>query len=361
MRVSRLGGTKVFAAITLMAVIVGVSSLASAASSYKATVMTADTSGVAPNVDPNLVNAWGISFSATGPFWISDNNTGLSTVYNSTGVVQAIVVTIPPVGGATVGTPTGTVANSTTDFTITQGTKSGPALFLFDSEDGSITGWNPGVNATTAVIAKDNAGAGAIYKGMEIANNGTGNFLYVCNFFNRKVEVYDRNFNPVNLAGSFTDPQLPATFAPHNIRLINGQLYVLWAKQNATKTDPLFGPGLGVVDIFDLNGNFVKHLTIKGKLNAPWGIAIAPSTFGTFANDILVGNLGDGKITAFNPTTGATLGQLTGANGLPVKISGLWGLTFGNGGQGGTKDTLYFTAGPGAYAHGWLGNIVFVP
>ena len=360
MRVSRLDGKKVFAAITAMALIVGVSSLASAAS-YKSKILTADQSGVAPNTDPNLVNPWGISFSATGPFWTSDNNTGLSTVYNTSGAIQPIVVTIPGFGGAAVGTPTGTVFNSTTDFTITQGTKSGPALFLFDSEDGSITGWNPSVNATVAVLAKDNSGAGAIYKGMEIANNGTGNFLYVCNFFNRKVEVYDKNFNQVNLAGSFTDPQLPATFAPHNIRLINGQLYVLWAKQNAQKTDPVFGPGLGVVDIFDLNGNFVKHLTIKGALNAPWGIAIAPSTFGTFANDILVGNLGDGKITAFNPTTGANLGQLKGANGQVIKISGLWGLTFGNGGQGGLADVLYFTAGPNAYQHGWFGSLTFVP
>src|SRR6266568_9253549 len=231
MRVSRLGGRKVFGAILVMALMISLSGLASAAS-YKGKILTADTTGIAPNTDPNLVNPWGISFSATGPFWTSDNNTGLSTVYNTSGAIQPIVVTIPGVGGAVVGTPTGTVFNATTDFVVTQGTKSGPAFFLFDTADGSISGWNPSVNATVAVVAKDNSGAGAVYKGMEIANNGTGNFLYVANFFSAKIEVYDRNFNLTNLAGSFTDPQLPAGFAPHNIRLLNGQLWVVYAKQN---------------------------------------------------------------------------------------------------------------------------------
>jgi uncharacterized protein (TIGR03118 family) len=357
MRVIRLEGRKMFITLTVMALIVCVSSLANAAS-YKPSLLTADQPGKAPNTDPNLVNAWGISYSPTGPFWVSDNNTGLSTVYNSTGVPQSTVVTIPPVGGATIGTPTGTAFNSTTDFVITQGGKSGPALFLFDSEDGSISGWNPTVNATSAVTVVDNSGAGAVYKQVELANNGSGNFLYVANFFSAKVEVYDRTFTKVSLAGSFTDPRLPAGFAPHNIRLISGQLWVLYAKQNAQKTDPVLGPGLGLVDIFDLNGNFVKRFTAKGLLNAPWGIALAPSTFGTFANDILVGNLGDGRITAFDPTTGASLGQLSMANGTPIKVPGLWAITFGNGGQGGSKSILYFTAGPNIYTHGWFGQIV---
>ena len=360
MRVSRLDGRKMFGAILVMALMISLTGLASAAS-YKGKILTADTAGIAPNTDPNLVNPWGISFSATGPFWTSDNNTGLSTVYNTSGAIQPIVVTIPGVGGAVVGTPTGTVFNATTDFVVTQGTKSGPAFFLFDSEDGSITGWNPSVNATAAVVAKDNSGAGAIYKGMEIANNGTGNFLYVANFFSAKIEVYDKNFNLTNLAGSFTDPQLPAGFAPHNIRLLNGQLWVLYAKQNAQKTDPVFGPGLGLVDVFDVNGNFVKRFTSRGKLNAPWAIALAPSTFGTFANDIIVGNLGDGRMTAYDPNTGAALGQLSGSNGVPLKISGLWALTFGTGGQGGLTNVLYFTAGPNAYQHGWFGSISFLP
>ena len=163
----------------------------------------------------------------------------------------------------------------------------------------------------------------------------------------------------MTLSGSFTDPTLPPGFAPHNIRNINGQMYVAYAKQNATKTDAVLGPGLGLVDIFDLNGNFIKRFASKGKLNAPWGIALATANYGTFSNDILIGNLGDGHITAFDPTTGATLGQLTNAAGGTIAVQGLWAIMFGNGGMGGLKDVLYFTAGPTAYAHGRFGSIAF--
>jgi len=357
MRVSRLDGKKASFAVVLL--LAGFSSLAYAAS-YRAAFLTADQAGIAPNTDPNLINAWGISFSPTGPFWITDNGTGLSTIYNSTGQIQPLVVTIPPAGGASKGSPTGTVFNGSTDFVISQGANSGPALFLFDSEDGSISGWNPAVNGTNAILTVDNS-ASADYKGMEIANNGTGNFLYVANFFGAKVEVYDKNFNQVNLAGNFTDPNLPAGFAPYNIRNINGQLFVLYARQNASKHDARPGPGLGVIDIFDLNGNFVKRFAARGRLNAPWGIALAPASFGTFANSILVGNLGDGRITAFDATTGALKGQLMNAAGQPIQIQGLWGLMFGNGGQGGQTNALYFASGPNAYTHGRFGRITFVP
>lgn len=327
------------------------------AASYKPAFLVADQSGKAPNTDPNLINPWGISFSSIGDFWVSDNNTGVSTLYNTTGVPQSLVVTIPSATGVGTGTPTGTVFNSTTGFTITQNGKSAPALFLFDSEDGVITGWNSSVNPTVAVVAVNNSASGAVYKAMELANNGTGNFLYVCNFFSAKVEVYDQNFQPATLSGSFTDPHLPAGWAPHNIRNINGQLYVVYAKQNATKTDAVTGKGLGIVNVFDLNGNFVKRFAMKGTLNAPWGLALATANFGTFSNDILVGNLGDGTINAFDPSTGAFLGQLNTSTGGVVKIQGLWGLMFGNGGQGGLKDTLYFTAGPNAYTHGRFGSV----
>jgi uncharacterized protein (TIGR03118 family) len=356
MRVFRLG-KRTCAVGSLFALMVCVSSLAYAVG-YKAAFLTADQAGIAPNTDPHLINPWGISYSPTGPFWVSDNNSGFSTVYDGTGKIQPIVVTIPAVGGAISGTPTGTAFNSTTDFVITKDANSGPALFLFDSEDGSITGWNPSVDTTNAVVAVDNSGASAVYKAVELANNGTGNFLYVANFFAAKVEVYDKNFNQVNLAGSFTDPRLPAGFAPHNIRNINGQLWVAYAKQDATKKDAQIGPGLGVVDIFDLNGNFIKRFAAKGMLNAPWGLALAPATFGDFSNDILVGNLGDGRITAFDPATGAVKGQLATPGGRKISLPGLWGLMFGNGGQGGRTNVLYFTSGPNSYAHGRFGRIV---
>jgi uncharacterized protein (TIGR03118 family) len=351
---------KILGAVVLgLTLMMSVSTLAHAAS-YKAAFLTADQTGKAPNTDPKLINPWGISFSSTGDFWVSDNNSGFSTLYNTTGVPQSLIVTIPSAaGGTTTGTPTGTVFNGTTGFVVTSGTKSGPASFLFDSEDGVITGWNPSVNATVAIIAVNNSASSAVYKAMELANNGTANFLYVCNFFSAKVEVYDQNFKLTNLAGSFTDPTLPRGFAPHNIRNINGQLYVAYAKQNATKTDAVLGKGLGLVSVFDLNGNFIKRFATKGTLNAPWGLAVGTANFGTFSNDILVGNLGDGTINAFDPTSGAFLGQVSNSAGAVIKISGLWGLMFGNGGMGGLKDTLYFTSGPNAYAHGRFGSITF--
>lgn len=351
-----LGRTKTLGALLVLALSI-CAALPASAASYKPAFLVADTTGVAPNTDPNLINPWGISFSSTGDFWVSDNNSGVSTLYNSTGVPNSLVVTIPSATGVGTGTPTGTVFNGTTGFVVTQNGKSGAAQFLFDSEDGVITGWSPSVNATAAVIAVNNNSSGAVYKAMELANNGTGNFLYVCNFFSGKIEVYDQNFKLTNLSGSFTDPHLPSGWGPHNIRNINGQMYVAYAKQNATKTDAVTGAGLGVVDIFDLNGNFIKRFTLKGKLNAPWGLALATANFGTFSNDILIGNLGDGTINAFDPTTGALKGTLSNAQNQPIKLPGLWGLMFGNGGMGGSKDTLYFTSGPSAYAHGRFGSI----
>jgi uncharacterized protein (TIGR03118 family) len=357
MRVARLDGKNLPAlVVTVMAFVVCLSSLANAAG-YKAKMLVADQTGVAANTDPHLINPWGISLSPTGPFWVSDNGTGLSTLYNTTGVPQSLVVTIPPVAGGTVGVPTGTVFNGTTDFSVTKGTKSGPAPFLFVGEDGSISGWNPTVDPTNAILVVDNSASQSDYKGMELGNNGTANFLYVPNFFAATVEVFDGTFQKVNLSGSFTDTHLPAGFAPFNIRLINGQLFVAFAKQNAVKHDARTGPGLGIVDIFDLNGNFVKRLVSKGKLNAPWGMALAPATFGTFSNNLLVGNLGDGLINAYDITTGAFKGQLATPAGQPIVLKGLWGLNFGNGGTGGTANVLYFTSGPSGYQHGRFGSI----
>lgn len=355
MRNFRFDSTKATASFALLAWLFLASAPARAAA-YSMTVLTADQAGVAPNTDPNLINPWGMSFSPTGPFWVSDNNTGVSTLYDGNGVPQSLVVKIPPAVGTGKGKPTGTVFNGSTDFVVTQGARSGPASFLFCTQDGTVSGWNNSVNATRAILAFSNGG---VFFGMEIANNGTGNFLYVLDFFNAQVIVLDRTFTPVTLSGTFTDPNLPSGWAPYNIRNINGKLYIAYAKQNATKKDSVKGAGLGIIDIFDLNGNFIKRFATKGKLNAPWGLALAPATFGTFANTLLVGNLGDGKITAYNPTTGAVKGQLSDSNGVALVIPGLWELTFGNGGQGGSPDILYFAAGPSSYKHGWFGTITF--
>jgi len=351
---------KLWTAYVLAMVLAGATQLAHGAG-YGVKMLVADQTGAAPNTDPNLINAWGVSFSPTGPFWVANNGSGTSTVYNSTGVPQGITVTIPPASGRGNGRPTGTAFNGTTGFVVTNGSNSGPAMFLFDTEDGTISGWNPSVNATQALIAVNNGSRGDNYKGMEIAKNGTATFMYVADFFNAQVRVLDTNFQEVSLAGSFTDPNLPAGYAPYNLRKIGTRLFVLFAKQNAKKSEAVVGAGLGLLDVFDLNGNFIRRLTTGGQLNAPWGIAQAPTTFGTFGGDILVGNLGDGRITAFDPQTGASKGQLSNSGGKPIVISELWALTFGNGGQGGKKGLLYFTSGPGNYKHGRLGSIAPLP
>jgi uncharacterized protein (TIGR03118 family) len=312
----------------------------------------------AAHVDPNLVNPWGISFAPTSPFWVSDNGTGVSTLYDGAGNAQALVVTIPASAnpGATSPAPvTGQVFNSSsTDFNVAG--PNTPAHFIFATEDGTIAGWNSG---TSAVLKVDNADFtnGPVYKGLALGNNGSGNFLYAANFRSGTVDVFDTTFTKVNLAGNFTDPTLPAGFAPFGIRNINDQLFVTYALQNAARHDDVAGPGNGFVDVFDLNGNFVKRFASQGTLNSPWGLALAPATFGAFANDLLVGNFGDGHINAFNPSTGAFLGQLTNSHNVPIAIDGLWAITFGNNGANSSVGTLYFTAGINGEQDGLFGTL----
>ncbi|MFL5338898.1 MAG: TIGR03118 family protein [Gemmataceae bacterium] len=316
--------------------------------------------GFAPaaHVDANLKNPWGMSFGPTSPLWVSDNGTGVSTLYNAAGVAQALVVTIPASANAGATSPapvTGQVFNgSASDFLVAgAGTA---AHFIFATEDGTIAAWNSG---TSAVLKVDNADFvnGPVYKGLAIGNTGTANVLYATNFRAGTIDVFDTNFNKVSLAGDFTDPTIPAGFAPFNIAKIGGQLYVTYAMQNGAKHDDVAGAGNGFVNVFDLNGHVVKRLASNGALNSPWGLALAPATFGQFGGDLLVGNFGDGHISVFNPTTGAFLGQLTDATDTPVAIDGLWGLTFGNNGVAGPAGTLIFTAGINGEADGLLGNL----
>jgi uncharacterized protein (TIGR03118 family) len=308
--------------------------------------------GLAHFTDPNLVNPWGVAHSSTSPFWIADDGTGLSTLYDGVGAPQALVVTIPPPAGSPAGTkarPTGIVFNGTADFMIA----GGASRFLFATEDGTISAWN-GTAGTTAVLVIDNSATGAVYKGLALGSNASGNFLFATNFNGGTIQVFDKNFAPA--AGfSFVDPTLPAGFAPFGIQNIGGTLFVTYALQDASKTDDTPGPGNGFVDAFDTDGNLLRRFASAGTLNSPWGLALAPPGFGITA--LLVGNFGDGRINAFDPTTGAFLTQLSDRNGVPITIDGLWGLIAGNGGNGGAIDSVYFTAGINGEADGLFGSL----
>jgi uncharacterized protein (TIGR03118 family) len=309
--------------------------------------LVADTPGVADVTDSHLINPWGISISAGSPFWISDNRTGVSTLYNGSGAITPLVVTVPGASGT--GNPTGQVNNNTTGFVLANGR---PASFIFATEDGTITAWNGGTTSPVMFTATN-----GVYKGLAIGTSTNGPTLYAANFRTGKIDVLNSSFALTTLSGNFTDPSVPANFAPFNIWALGGKLYVTYAIPDNALHDDVSGPGNGFVAVFDFNGNLLTHLVSNGPLNSPWGVAIAPSTFGAFAGDLLVGNFGDGKINAFNPTTGAYAGTLQDANGKPIVIEGLWALLFGNGANGGDKNTLYFTSGPGDEQHGLLGSL----
>lgn len=328
----------------------------SSSNSYLQHNLVADTPGVADVTDPHLVNAWGISEGPTSPFWISDNGTGLTTVYNTSGAILPLVVTIaPPTGQSGTAAPSGQVFNNTQSFLLANGK---PAVFIFVTEDGTISAWNSG---TATELKADNSASGAIYKGLALGANTTGPKLYLANFNAGTIEVFDGNFASTKTEGRFTDPSLPPGYAPFNIAALNGRLYVSYAVQDDMKHDDVAGAGNGLVDVFDMDGNFLRRLISNGPLNSPWGMVMAPAEFGAFSNALLVGNFGDGAINAFDPSSGAMLGSLQDIQGKPIAIEGLWGLVFGNGGLGGVKNTLYFTAGPGDEQHGLFGSLTATP
>jgi uncharacterized protein (TIGR03118 family) len=346
---SWLSGT---ALLSLLAI--ALLSLPASAQRVVVTNLTSDISNAAAFQDPNLVNPWGLSISPGGPWWVSDNGSGLSTLYNSTGQAQGLVVTIPSGSGSGTGSPSGTVYNSTSNFQI-----NGQATaFLFCTEDGTISGWYGG---TSAFIAVNNNSSGAVYKGMALAEQGGAFYLYVANFNSGKVEAYDSNFALHSFGSSaFVDSTLPAGYAPFNVQpILNGShLAVTYAKQDAAKHDDVPGQGNGYVDIYDTAGNLYLRLQHNVYMNAPWGVAQAPANFNLFDNDLLVGNFGSGGISGYNLTTGAFIGNMFDVNYLELKIDGLWALAFGNGGSGGPTNTLYFTAGPFGENHGIFGSIV---
>ena len=306
---------------------------------YFQTNLVSNTAGLATTTDPQLLNPWGISFLPGQDFWIANNNSGTSTLYDLNGNKNmSLIVTIPaatknPNGNCSPGCPTGNVSNA-------NGTFFGGGQFIFDTEDGLIASWTGASNIAT--VAFDNSASGAVYKGLALLNS---NILLAANFNSGKVDVLNSSFKLAPLSGSFTDPKLPAGYAPHGIHVINNQVYIAYAMQDSAKHDSVPGAGLGQVDIFDMNGNFVSTFVAAGsQLNAPWGVVAAPSTFGAFPNAILVGNFGDGTINAYD-TTGKFLGQLSDASNKVLVNPGLWDLVFGGGGVSGTPGTLYLTAG----------------
>lgn len=311
--------------------------------------------------DMNLVNAWGMSRGTSTPWWVSDNGTGKATLYTGTGTIIPLVVTIPsgdPKKNPT-GTPTGQVFNGTTDFEITP---KKPALFIFATEDGTISAWNSGAG-TTAVIEVNTKGA-SVFKGLAMATindpkTGAGtNFLYAADFRKGRIQVYDRSFKPISLGErAFRDDRVRHGFAPFNIQNIGGNLYVAYAKQDSQKHDEVAGAGLGYVDVFTPWGHLINRLEHGWWLNAPWGMAQAPSDFGAYSHDVLVGQFGSGNINVFDPVTGEFKGMLNDSNNKPIAIDGLWGIAFGSGGTSGPANSLFFAAGPDEESHGLFGAI----
>src|SRR5216117_2342754 len=342
----------ILSAIVSLSVVLSLGSVQPAAAQfYTQHNLVSDGFVPADHPDPNMVNAWGLVSGPTTPWWIADNGSGRTTLYNvGTGAIQAIF-TVPGAAGQQ-GTPTGVVFNGGTGFVVTNSGGTSPARFIFAAEDGTISGFR----GAPLVIAVDNSASGAVYKGLAIASTTTGDFLYATNFHAGTVDVFNSTFHPVTMpTDAFTDPDLPVGYVFFGIRNIGGTIYVIYALQDADKHDDVPGEGHGFVNAFDTAGNRLRRVASKGQLNSPWGLALAPAGFGTFSGDLLVGNFGDGRIHAFEPRLNGVFqqrGPLHAANGQPLEIPGLWGLKFGNGAAAGPTTTLFFTAGPFDEQHG---------
>jgi uncharacterized protein (TIGR03118 family) len=350
---------------------------------YVVTNLTSDLPDMAQHTDPVLQNAWGVAFTpGASPFWIADNATGCSTLYDGQGAIaSALQVKLPLPGGSVPATacqpatsqdasppphatPTGLVWNPSTAFLVPQPPNNPPATFIFATEDGTIAAWAGGLNpANEAVLAVDNAALGAVYKGLVVGTNVHGVFLFATNFHAGTIDVFAPNgsagFRPATpmteIDGDFTDPHLPAGFAPFGIQNINGDLFVTYAKQDADQHDDVAGPGQGFVDVFTTDGHLLRRFASRGPLNSPWGVARASFAFGRFSGAMLIGNFGNGHINAFD-AKGEFLGPLRDLQGKPLVIDGLWALTLG-GGRNSSPDTLYFTAGPNDETNGVFGTI----
>jgi uncharacterized protein (TIGR03118 family) len=330
---------------------------------YAERALVSDVPGAAELLDPALVNPWGLAFSSTSPAWVADNGTGVSTLYAGATDPLAAVTKAPLTVSIPGGAPTGAVFNDTGGgFVVTAGASSGSSAFLFASESGIISGWSPAVPppapSTLAQVGYTSA-AGAIFKGLAIANPGTGPLLYATDFHNGRVVVLDASFQQITLPGGFSDPAIPTGYAPFGIEIIGGQVFVTYAKQDAAAQDDVAGKGNGFVDVYDPNGNLLRSFAAGGPLNSPWGITLAPAGFGAAGGALLIGNFGDGRINAYDPASANFLGSLGDERGKKLAIDGLWALKFGNGVIG-TPETLLFTAGPDGETHGLFGELTAV-
>ncbi|PYQ30208.1 MAG: TIGR03118 family protein [Acidobacteria bacterium] len=330
-------------AIVATAVVAAVPASAASDNVYSVHPLVSNVPGAAPTTDPNLVNAWGLTASATSPWWVADNGTNVSTIYRANGTIVPLVVQVPI-------RPTGAVFWSFTT----------RAVFVFDTEAGQIRGWHPSQGNQTVVLA-DRSAVGAIYKGLAIASTTAGDRFYATDFHNGRVDVFDGNFNLITSPGAFVDPRLPAGYAPFGIQTIGSRVFVTYGKQDEDAEDEIAGQGLGFVDVYDTAGTLVSRVAQHGQLNAPWGLAMAPSDFGRFSGDLLVGNFGDGQINAYEELSNGHFehrGELRDADGKSITIDGLWALQFGHGTpNNGPTNTLFFTAGPNDEANGLFGSI----
>jgi uncharacterized protein (TIGR03118 family) len=342
-RLGWFGGVTVAALVVAVAVPAG-----AAAGGYTQEKLVSDQPGVAQLTDPQLVNAWGMSRGPNTPVWVSDNGADVTTLYNGavpgnpeSPVAKVLTVSIP--GGA----PTGQVFNNTSAFLLPGTTTA--ARFIFIGEHGDLSAWAGGP-AATFISHTD----GAVYKGLALAHSPSGPMLLAANFHDNRIDVFDGTFAPVPATGMFSDPGLPTGYAPFNVAEIGGQVFVTYAKQDPDAEDDVAGPAHGFVDVYTTSGAFVKRFASHGVLNSPWGMTIAPASFGQFSDDLLIGNFGDGRIHAFDPNTGEVLGTLRGTSGKPLAIDGLWALMVGDAVAGG-PNSIWFSAGPDHEAHGLLG------
>lgn len=323
-----------------------------ALAAYEATNFVSDIPGAARRTDANLVNPWGIAVGSSGTIWVANNGTGTSTLYDQHGVPQELVVNVPASATNTEGAnPTGIVFNSGPGFVVSNGTTSGPSVFIFVGEDGSISGWSPTVDLTNAILAVDDGEEGAVYKGATLGESSSGLRLFVTNFSAGEVEIYDDTFAEIEDDDAFVDPDIPDRFSPFGIENINGLIYVTYAKRDLEGEDDVPGPGHGYVSVFDTDGNFVQRLISRGRLNSPWGLTVAPNNFGNLSGALLVGNFGDGLIHGYDINTGEMLGAMSQPDGNPLVLDELWALhTLG-------ARSVYFTAGIVEEEHGLFGAI----